>query len=120
VTGPAPQSYFIGLLIEMPWNSAGIRHTVKLELIDSDGSPVVVTTAEGDQAPVQIAGQFGMTPSLEIKRGTPLVMPAAILVPPFDIPADGRYEWRLEVNGETDEDWRIGFSTRPDAQSNVG
>jgi hypothetical protein len=55
-----------------------------------------------------------------VKRGTPLQVPAAIPVPPYDVPPGGRYEWRLEINGQTDEDWRIGFSTRPAAQSNVG
>jgi hypothetical protein len=24
----------------------------------------------------------------------------------------GRYEWRLSVDGEGDEDWRLGFSVR--------
>jgi len=104
----------------MPWNSAGVKHTVKLELIDADGSAVTVTTPEGDHAPVQTAGQFGMTPTLGAKRGTPLVMPAAVPVPPYEIPSGGRYEWRLEINGQTHEDWRIGFSTRPDARSDVG
>jgi hypothetical protein len=104
----------------MPWNAAGVSHTVKLELIDNDGNSVEVTTPEGKKASVQINGQFGLTPGLGLKRGTPLVMPAAIPVPAFDIPPGGRYEWRLEVNGQTHEDWRIGFSTRPEAQSNVG
>ena len=26
----------------------------------------------------------------------------------------GRYEWRLTVDEESDEDWRLAFSTRPE------
>jgi hypothetical protein len=32
---------------------------------------------------------------------------------PLPIPPGGRFEWRLSINGETDEDWRLSFSTRP-------
>ena len=120
VIGPQPQGYFIALLIEMPWNAAGIQHTAKLELIDDQGHAVIVESPEGDEVPMTIIGQFGMAPALGIKNGTPLVMPLAIPVPLIPIPAGGRYEWRLEINGQSHEDWRIGFSTRPEAQSNVG
>ena len=32
---------------------------------------------------------------------------------PQPIPPGGRYEWRLLIDGETDDNWRVGFSTRP-------
>jgi hypothetical protein len=32
---------------------------------------------------------------------------------PQPIPPGGRYEWRLTVDEESDEDWRLAFSTRP-------
>jgi hypothetical protein len=32
----------------------------------------------------------------------------------------GHYEWRLMIDEETHEDWRLGFNTRPVAQSDVG
>jgi hypothetical protein len=27
------------------------------------------------------------------------------------------FEWRVEIDGETHQDWRLGFNTRPEAQS---
>lgn len=120
IIGQPQVPYYIAMLIEMPWTSAGVRHTLKLELIDDEGCAVTVRTPEGNDEPVTIAGQFDLAPAVGLKRGTPLVLPAALPIPPFPLAPGGRYEWRLEVNGQTHEDWRIGFSTRPDAQSNVG
>jgi hypothetical protein len=47
-----------------------------------------------------------------VKPGTPMDAPFAINLGPLMIPPGGRYEWRLEINGETDEDWRLAFTTR--------
>jgi hypothetical protein len=120
VIGQPQVPYYIAMLIEMPWSSAGVKHTVKLELIDDEGRPVTVETPEGNEEPVVIAGQFDVAPALGTKRGTPLVLPSAVAVPPYPLTPGARFEWRLEVNGDTHEDWRVGFSTQPEAQSNVG
>jgi hypothetical protein len=44
-------------------------------------------------------------------------MPFAFNSGPQPIPPGANYEWRLMIDGETDEDWRLAFSTRPEAQS---
>jgi len=117
ITGPGPVPFAIAALIEMPWDAVGVEHTLRFDLIDDQGRPVMTETDSGEQS-VAIQGQFFLAPQPGIKRGTPLTMPIAVnLSPPPAIPANGRYEWRLEIDGETHEDWRIGFSTRPEAQS---
>jgi hypothetical protein len=115
ITGPRLSPFALVALIEMPWDAAGERHTARFELIDDQGRPVLVETEEGEQ-PLTIEAQFDLAPSPGVKRGTPLTMPIAInLSPPPPIPPGGRYEWRLDVDGETHEEWRIGFNTRPEA-----
>jgi hypothetical protein len=42
-------------------------------------------------------------------------VPLAINIGPLPLPPGGRYEWRLTIDGETSEDWRLPFSTRPPA-----
>jgi hypothetical protein len=117
ISGPRLAPFAIAGLIEMPWEAAGELHTARLELIDDQGRPVLVETDEGEQ-PLVIEAQFDLAPSPGIRRGTPLTMPIAInLSPPPPIPPGGRYEWRLEVDGETHEEWRIGFSTRADPEA---
>jgi hypothetical protein len=119
VIGAQPAPYFIAGLIELPWGAVGVQHTLKLELIDGDGNPVCLKQPDGTTKELVIDGQFDVAPSPGTKRGTPLVLPLAIPVPPCELAPGERYEWRLEVDGEAHVDWRIGFATRPEAQSNV-
>ena len=46
--------------------------------------------------------------------GTGLGLPLAINLGPLPLPPGGRYEWRFEIGGQSDEDWRLPFSTRPE------
>jgi hypothetical protein len=74
-----------------------------------------VPTEAGSEQPLAMEGEFetGRPPGL--KPGTPLDVVLALNLPPQPIPPGGRYEWRLTIDGETDEDWRLSFTTRPEA-----
>jgi hypothetical protein len=113
VIGPAPAPFAIAILFEVPWDRTNEQHAFRLELVDSDGDPVVVPTGDGDQ-PLVIEGQFEVGRPPGVKRGTPLPFPLALNMGPHPIAPGGRYEWRLTVDDESDEDWRLAFSTRPD------
>lgn len=120
VTGPGPVPFAIALSVEMPLEAAKVEHKFRLELVTADGIPVEVPMGPdaGQVGPLVIEGpmRFGIGPG--IKRGTPVAGSVAMnFAPPPPIPPDGRYEWRLEIDGETHEDWRLGFSTRPMPQS---
>jgi hypothetical protein len=116
VIGPGTPFAIAGI-IEMPWEAAGVQHRFMFELLDDQGKPVVGQTPEGDEEPVRIGGGFDLAPNPGIKKGTPLSMPIAINLPPPQLEAGARYEWRLEIDGETHEDWRLGFGTQPESQS---
>jgi len=88
VTGPLPAPFALALLFEVPWDRANTRHRFRLDLVDQDGHVVFIPTDEGEE-PLAIEGEF------EAGR-----------------PPGGRFEWRLSVNGESDENWRLPFSTR--------
>lgn len=114
--GPDPSPFAIAGIIELPWTAAGVPQTVRIELLDDQGKPVMLEGPEGDSQPVLYAEQFDVAPQPGIKRGTPLARPIAVNFGPLPLTPGCRYEWRAEVNGETKEDWRLGFSTRPPAQ----
>jgi hypothetical protein len=120
VIGPQPVPFAIALKIEVPWDQANTKHKMRLELVDADGDPVLVPTDGGIEQQLAIEGEFetGRPPGL--KPGTPLDVMLAVNVPPQPIAAGSRYEWRLSLDGHTDEDWHLGFTTRPDAAALTG
>ncbi|HEY1776717.1 MAG TPA: hypothetical protein VGG41_11215 [Solirubrobacteraceae bacterium] len=113
MVGPAPAPFAIAILFEVPWDRANEEHDFRLELVDSDGDPVLVPTPDGE-APLVLEGQFEVGRPPGVKRGTPLPFPLAINMGPQPLAPGGRYEWRLTVDEESDEDWRLPFSTRPE------
>ncbi len=113
VVGPAPAPFAIAMLFEVPWDRANEPHVFRLELVDSDGDPVLVPTPDGEE-PLVLEGQFEVGRPPGVKRGTALPFPLALNMGPQPIAPGGRYEWRLTVDEESDEDWRLAFSTRPE------
>lgn len=111
-TGPNPLPFAIALKIEVPWRLANMRHKLRLELIDLDGAPVEVETPEGPK-PLFIESEFEVGRPPGVRPGTALPCMLALNLAPTPIPPGGHYQWCLEIDGETHEDWRLSFSTRP-------
>jgi hypothetical protein len=115
MSGPDPVPFGIAILVRVPWDQANHDHTLRLELLDADGQPVMVDTDDGEQPVVffdDIEFQVGRPAGL--KPGTPLDFPLAVNSGPLPL-EPGLYEWRLSIDGATDEDWRLTFTVRSDA-----
>ncbi len=113
-TGPEAMPFGIALLVHVPWDQANRKHTMRLELVDTDGAPVLVeTTEEGVETPVVFFDdlEFEVGRPAGVKPGTPLDLPLAINSGPMAL-EPGRYEWRLSIDGESDADWRLAFTVR--------
>jgi hypothetical protein len=112
LTGPAPAPSALALKFEVPWDRANHPYQIELELLDADGSPVTVETPEGEM-PLKVGARLeaGRPPGL--KPGSPLDAAMAINFGPLPLQPDRRYEWRLTVDGEHQQDWSVAFSTRP-------
>jgi hypothetical protein len=113
-TGPEPSTFGIGVVIEFPWESVGEDHVVKLELIDNDGAPVDIPQGDGEAAPFSFEATVGVVAPPGSRRGTPVNVCMGINVVQMQLPHAGRFEFRMEIDGDTEEDWRVGFSTRPE------
>ena len=115
LTGPDPTPFGIAILVHVPWDQANRRHTLRLELVDADGR-AVTTPGENDGEPAPIVFlddiEFEVGRPAGIKPGTPLELPLAVNSGPLPLEPGGRYEWRLTIDGEGDEDWRLAFSVR--------
>ena len=118
LTGPEPTPFGIAILVHVPWDQANRRHTLRLELIDADGRAVTVPVegedGESEGEPIVFLNdiEFEVGRPAGIKPGTPLELPLAVNSGPLPLEPGSRYELRLSINGEGDEDWRLAFSVR--------
>jgi len=113
ITGPDPVPMAIALKLEVPWDRTNVQHSLLLELLDEDGEPVLVPGPDDGEVPLQVTGEFEAGRPAGIKPGTPIDSALAVNFGPLPLEGGRRYQWRLSIDGETDEDWTLGFSTRP-------
>jgi hypothetical protein len=112
VTGPQPAPSAIAMLIEVPWDQTNTKHPVLLELLDADGNAVEVESGdESEPVKVESVLEVGRPPG--VKPGTSLAVPLAVNFGPIPLEAGSQYVWRLTIDGHSEDDWNLTFSTRP-------
>lgn len=107
IAGPEPTSSAIAIKLEVPWDLANRPHELNLALLDDDGRPVVV-----DSKPIEIHGRFEVGRPAGMPAGTPLDAVFAVTIGPMPLETGKRYVWKLTLDGESREDWRVGFTVR--------
>jgi hypothetical protein len=99
-------------IVHVPWHQTNEMHRLQLRLEDADGRPVMIGPNQDTLAPL-VHEQF-----IEVNRppgapeGITIDVPVVVSVGPGMPLADGRYSWRLELDGESDEDWLASFHVR--------
>jgi hypothetical protein len=110
ITSPAPTPRAVAAKIDIPWEEANHKHTLKLELVDEDGNIVQLPGPAGPQAFVINAPfEVGRPPGL--KPGTILDLVFAINLGPIPLEPGKRYGFRLSIEG-TDATQTYVFSVR--------
>ena len=110
VTGPGPTTFAIVGTIEVPWNEANRRHTLRIELIDLDGNAI---TPVGFDEPMAFEHPFEVGRPAGVRPGTGIPVPCVVPSPGFvQFPPGGNFEFRISIDGESREDWRLPFMTR--------
>ena len=114
MTGPNPSPFALAMIFEVPWDRANERHEFVLELLDADGGPVTYAdpSQPGGERRVAIEAAFEVGRPAGMKPGTPINAPFALNLGPQPLQPGARYEWRLTVDGETREEWHVGFGMR--------
>jgi hypothetical protein len=112
IIGPEPSPTAIAIYIEVSWDLTNLRHHWRLELVDNDGEAVEVPGPMGAQA-VVLEGDVEVGRPPGIRPGTGLGVPIAINLGPLPLEPDSVYAWRLMIGDQTDDNWRLPFSTRP-------
>ena len=106
--------FAIAVKIEVPWSQGAEQHTFRLALLDADGQPVLVAGDGEEERPIFVEGGFSTGIPAGLKAGTPLDTTMAFSFPHgLPLRPGERYEWRLTIDGRTEDGWQLGFSTRP-------
>ena len=108
-TGPDVAAMAVAVLIEVPWDQTNVRHAFRLELVNDDGRPEVLP---GDGT-VRVDGEFEAGRQAGQLAGTPVNIPLAFNFPPLPLEGGRRFQWQFSIDGETREEWQVGFATRP-------
>ena len=111
VTGPTPTPSAIAVKLDVPWDRANQKLQLRLRLIGQDGEAVRIDGPQGPQ-PVEITGEaeIGRPPGLV--HGADIDFPLAFQLGPLPLQPGQRYQWVLDIDGETQQDWHLTFSTR--------
>ena len=112
ITSPGAPSA-IAIKLDVPWDRTNRPLELRLRLVGQDGEPVLVPGPEGPQ-PVEIVGNAEVGRPSGLAQGADVDFPLAFQIGPLPLRPGRRYEWLLDIDGETQEDWRLTFSTRPD------
>jgi hypothetical protein len=99
ITGSPTSPQAVAVMLKIPWDRANERLALMLRLLDDDGRPVAVATTEGTQeltmgGDIETGRPPGVTPGSQLDAGLVFNVPSLPLPP-------GRYQWRLEVAGDT-------------------
>ena len=111
IINPGSVMFAIAVYIQTAWTRGDTQNEFRIDLLDSDGVPVLVESPDGAEVPLFLEGDFFAPRSPEVKAGTPLDG-GFIWNVALSLPADSRLEFRLTINGETHEDWTLPFTTR--------
>lgn len=112
VTGPGPTPMALAGVLELEWDEANRPRRCHIELLTEDGRPVTVPTPLGERPfELEVAVEVGRPAGT--RAGTSFNLPIALNLGPVPLPPGGSYVWRFSIDGESRDEWRLPFTTRP-------
>jgi hypothetical protein len=102
--------------IDIPWSRGTDWHNLRLELVDGDGQPVMIPQGDGERKPLPAftPPRYRATIPPHVKPGTPLDWPFVLTIGPgLPLEPGSLYEWRITINGHTQDGWNLPFYTAP-------
>jgi hypothetical protein len=99
-------------IVHVPWHETHEPHRLRLRLEDEDGRPVMIGPAPDQLAPLIHEQQIDVGRPPGAPEGITFDVPVVVSVGPGMPLTEGRYSWRLEIDGASDEDWFVSFHVR--------
>src|SRR4051794_4637172 len=113
LAGPDPVTMGLGVLIEVPWDQTNRRHAMVVRLLGEDGQLYPLPTPDGQSQGIEAHTEFEVGRPPGIAAGTAQPFALALNLAQVPLAPGRRYEWRLEIDGETDDDWRGAVPNPP-------
>jgi hypothetical protein len=115
LAGPDPVTMGIGVLIEVPWDQTNRRHSMVVRLLGEDGQLYPMPGPDGGPSRgIEAHTEFEVGRPPGIAAGTAQPFALGLNLAQVPLAPGRRYEWRLEIDGESQDDWRVTFQTRSD------
>ena len=111
--GPDPVSFGVGMILEVPWTETNRPHRFTLRLLDEDGNPVNLNGPDSPPAYLELSDVFEVGRPAGHPEGAPIPLAMALNASAVPLPPGRRFQWRLEIDGESDDNWYLSFQTRP-------
>lgn len=113
--GAAPYGINVGLgfLITVPLLRTNQQHKVEVQLLTEDGQPVRPPQPDGDDTaePVQFEMVFNVGRPPGLQPGDDQLVAGAVNLPALPMPAAGKYEFVISLDG--DPQTRLVFRVSP-------
>jgi Family of unknown function (DUF6941) len=111
VNPPYQVSLGIGIMVTVPWQQTNQQHQVEIELMTEDGEPVKVPVGPDTTAPLhaQLAFNVGRPPGLTVGDDQHVCLAANL--PALPIPAFGKYEFIIRIDGSDER--RLAYRVLP-------
>jgi len=115
VVGAAPglplPGHAVVVLVHVPWHLTEQVHQLRLRLEDADGRGVALGSPDDPRPVVHEQPLVARRPA-GAPEGIDIDVPVVVAMGPGMPLAPGRYAWRLEIDGATQEDWMTPFHVR--------
>ncbi|GAA3643633.1 DUF6941 family protein [Microlunatus ginsengisoli] len=98
---PLGISLAIGIIITIPWSQTDQRHDVDISLLERVTGIVRAPTVDGGSEPISMELSFNLGRSPDLTDGDHQHVCLAANLPGLPIPAIGKYELLVRIDGQT-------------------
>jgi hypothetical protein len=111
INPPYPINLGIGVMVTVPWEQTNQQHEVDIELVSEDGQPVQVPVSPDLMQPVRAKLTFNVGRPGGISIGDDQHVCLAANMPGVPMPALGKYEFILRIDGHDER--RLAYRVKP-------
>lgn len=101
----------IGLLVTVPWQQTNQQHKTEVTIVSEDGEPVQVQVGPDATEPLNVVLAFNVGRPANLAVGDDQIIALAANLVGLPLPALGKYEFVLSMDGNPER--RIGFRVAP-------